>query len=222
MNHPDATGVGQMPLNNPGGVRMSTAITYLDACRHRAEPDHPRQRPGPAHPVHPPTISLLKRGRKGGRRRATGVEVDSGGETFVVEGDEIILSAGAIHSPHLLLLSGVGPADELRPLGIEPVRDLPGVGRAMKNHPSVNIVFRSHPDHHLTPELPRNQVGLRFSADGSERNDIQVQPTTSYPASPEPPDIRFGCRLEFPYSEGLLTLTYCRRRRCSQGWISDS
>ena len=35
MNHPDATGVGQMPLNNPGGVRMSTAITYLDACRHR-------------------------------------------------------------------------------------------------------------------------------------------------------------------------------------------
>ena len=35
MNHPDATGVGAVPLNNPGGVRMSTAITYLDACRHR-------------------------------------------------------------------------------------------------------------------------------------------------------------------------------------------
>ena len=36
MNHPDATGGGTaMPLNNPGGVRMSTAITYLDACRHR-------------------------------------------------------------------------------------------------------------------------------------------------------------------------------------------
>ena len=55
--------------------------------------------------------------------------------------------------------------------------------------------------------MPRNQVGLRFSADGSERNDIQVQPTTSYPASPTPPNIRFGCRLEFPYSEGVLTLT---------------
>ena len=77
----------------------------------------------------------------------------------------------------------------------------------MKNHPSVNIVFRSHPDHHLSPDMPRNQVGLRFSANGSERNDVQVQPTTSYPAGPTPPDIRFGCRLEYPYSEGVLTLT---------------
>ena len=203
MNHPDATGVGRMPLNNPGGVRMSTAITYLDACRHRLNL----------------TIRANALARRilfdGGspdsservRVRAVGVEVESGDETFIVEGEEIILSAGAIHSPHLLLLSGVGPAGELRPLGIEPVRDLPGVGRAMKNHPSVNLVYRSHPAHHLTPDLPRNQVGLRFSADGTERNDVQVQPTTSYPASAEPPDIRFGCRLEYPYSEGVLTLT---------------
>ena len=197
MNHPDATGVGQMPLNNPGGVRMSTAITYLDASRHR--------------------LNLTIRANVLARRilfdsstgspRAVGVEVESSDETFIVDGNEIILSAGAIHSPQLLLLSGVGPATELRLLGIDPVLDLPGVGRSMKNHPSVNIVFRSHPDHHLSPDMPRNQVGLRFSADGSERNDIQVQPTTSYPSSPTPPDIRFGCRLEFPYSEGVLTLT---------------
>ena len=194
MNHPEATGVGQMPLNNPGGVRMSTAITYLDACRHR--------------------LNLTIRPNALARRivfdgaRATGVEVDSGGETFVVEGDEIILSAGAIHSPHLLLLSGVGPAEELRPLGINPVLDLPGVGRSMKNHPSVSIVFKSHPEHHLAPDAPRNQVGLRFTAEGSPmRNDVQVQPTTSYPESPEPPDIRFGCRIEYVYSEGLLTLS---------------
>ena len=50
--------------------------------------------------------------------RATEVEVDSGGETFVVEGDEIILSAGAIGSPHLLMLSGVGPASQLDARGI--------------------------------------------------------------------------------------------------------
>ena len=192
MNHPDATGVGRMPLNNPGGVRMSTAITYLDACRHR--------------------LNLTIRANVLARRilfdgaKATGVEVESGGGTFAVEGNEIILSAGAIHSPHLLLLSGVGPADELRPHGIAPIHDLPGVGRNMKNHPSVNIVFRSHPGHHLTPDMPRNQVGLRFSADGSERNDVQVQPTTSYTSSPTPPNIRFGCRLEYPYSEGALTL----------------
>lgn len=193
MNHPDATGVGQVPLNNPGGVRMSTAITYLDACRHR--------------------LNLTIRANVTVRRivfdgmRATGVEVESGGDAFVVEGEEIILSAGAIASPQLLLLSGVGAAEQLRPLGIAPVHDLPGVGRSMKNHPSVSIVYRSQPDHHLAPDAPRNQVGLRFTAQGSpDRNDIQVQPTTSYPESREAPNIRVGCRLEYPYSEGLLTL----------------
>ncbi|MDE2785524.1 MAG: mycofactocin system GMC family oxidoreductase MftG [Chloroflexota bacterium] len=198
MNHPEATGVGAMPLNNPGGVRMSTAITYLDACRHR--------------------LNLTIRANVAARRivfehgstgspRAVGVEVESGGDVFVVEGDEIILSAGAIASPQLLLLSGVGDSGQLRPLGIEPIHDLPGVGRSMKNHPSVSIVFRSQPDHRLAPDAPRNQVGLRFTAAGSsDRNDIQVQPTTSYPESREAPNIRVGCRLEYPYSAGLLTL----------------
>lgn len=172
---------------------MSTAITYLDACRHRLNLT-----------IRP---NVLARRILFDGQRAVGVEVESDGETFVVEGEEIILSAGAIHTPHLLLLSGVGPADELKPLGIDPVHDLPGVGRSMKNHPSVSIVFRSEPEHHLAPDAPRNQVGLRFTASGSsDRNDIQVQPTTSYPESRDPPDIRFGCRLEYPYSEGLLTL----------------
>ncbi len=194
MNHPDSTGVGQVPLNNPGGVRMSTAITYLDACRHR--------------------LNLTIRANVTVQRvvldgdKATGVEVESNSESFIVDGDQIILAGGAIASPQLLMVSGVGPADHLRSVGIEPIHNLPGVGRSMKNHPSVSIVFRSQPDHHLAPDAPRNQVGLRFTANGyNERNDIQVQPTTSYLESPTAPNIRVGCRLEYPYSEGLLTLT---------------
>ena len=193
MNHPEASGVGQMPLNNPGGVRMSTAITYLDACRHR--------------------LNLTIRADVVVRRivfdgkRAVGVEVESGGEVFTIGGDAIILSAGAIASPQLLMLSGVGPAAELEALGIDVVCDLPGVGRSMKNHPSVSIVYRSQPGHRLASDAPRNQVGLRFTAAGSPmRNDVQVQPTTSYPESRDAPNIRIGCRLEYPYSEGLLTL----------------
>ena len=206
MNHPEATGVGPMPLNNPGGVRMSTAITYLNACRHRLNLTI-RANALARRIVFDASPDPRFHGNDEGAPRAVGVEVGSGGETFVVEGEEIILSAGAVHSPHLLLLSGVGPAEELRPLGISPVHDLPGVGRGMKNHPSVSIVFRSHPEHHLAPDAPRNQVGLRFTAqDSSMRNDVQVQPTTSYPESPDPPDIRFGCRIEYVYSEGLLTL----------------
>jgi choline dehydrogenase len=194
MNHPEATGVGAMPLNNPGGVRMSTAITYLDAGRHRLN-------------LTVRASVLAHRVRFEGKR-ATGLEVSSNGESFVVEAEEIILAAGSIASPQLLLLSGVGPAGELRSLGIDPVHELPGVGCGMKNHPSVSIVFRSHPEHHLSPDAPRNQVGLRFTANGSlARNDIQVQPTTSYPESPDAPNIRIGCRLEYPYSEGVLNLT---------------
>ena len=197
MNHPDATGVGPMPLNNPGGVRMSTAITYLEACRHRLNLTIRGN----------VTVSRVVFDESAGSPRPVGVEVASGGETFVAEGEQIILSAGAIASPQLLLLSGIGPSQELEQLGIKPLHDLPGVGRAMKNHPSVSIVFRSEPEHHLSPDAPRNQVGLRFTAEGSsQRNDIQVQPTTSYPDSATAPDIRFGCRLEYPYSEGLVTL----------------
>ena len=240
MNHPDATGVGQVPLNNPGGIRMSTAITYLDACRHRLNltirANVTAQRilfDGGSHPASQgstPTAhgsapnsrgsttsargsTTSARGSTPSARgepvepRATGVAVESGGESFIIEGDQIILSGGAIASPQLLMLSGVGPADHLREVGIMPIHDLPGVGRSMKNHPSVSIVYRSQPDHHLPPDAPRNQVGLRFTAAGStERNDIQVQPTTSYPESRTAPDIRVGCRLEYPYSEGLLTL----------------
>ena len=198
MNHPEATGVGQVPLNNPGGVRMSTAITYLDACRHRLNLTIR---------ANVTVQRVIFDSGSTGSPRAVGVEVESGGESFVIDGDQIILSAGAIASPQLLMLSGVGPADHLRSVGVEPVHDLPGVGQSMKNHPSVSIVYRSQPDHHLPPDAPRNQVGLRFTANGStERNDIQVQPTTSYPESRTAPDIRVGCRLEYPYSEGALTL----------------
>ena len=194
MNHPEASGVGAFPLNNPGGVRMSTALTYLNGCRHR--------------------LNLTIRANAQARRvifrqkRAKGIEVISGDEVFVVEGEEIILSAGAIASPQLLMLSGVGPATSLEKLGIALVHDLPGVGRNMKNHPSVSLRYRLVEGNRLAPDAPRNQVGLRFTAEGSEyRNDIQVQPTTSYPEGPATSDIRIGCRLELPLSKGELTLT---------------
>ena len=82
MNSPDSTGVGPMPVNNIDGVRMSTALTYVNPNRHR--------------------LNLTVRANVHARRllfdrkRATGVEVESGGERFVVEGEEIVLSAGAI------------------------------------------------------------------------------------------------------------------------------
>ena len=52
-----------------------------------------------------------------------------------------ILSAGAVGSPHLLLLSGVGPAGQLESVGIPVVQDLPGVGQNLKDHPKVYVAW---------------------------------------------------------------------------------
>ena len=58
---------------------------------------------------------------------------------------EVVLSAGAINSPRLLLLSGIGPADELRGLGIEVVHDLPGVGKNLQDHLDVYLTAETAP-----------------------------------------------------------------------------
>ena len=72
--------------------------------------------------------------------RATGVELGADRQVRSPRAErEIILSAGAIGSPQLLLLSGIGPADELRRLEIEPVHDLPGVGRNLHDHLELDL-----------------------------------------------------------------------------------
>jgi choline dehydrogenase len=73
----------------------------------------------------------------GGRVR--GVEWRRGRERAEARADAVVLSAGAIGSPRLLLLSGIGPADELQALGLAPLLDLPGVGRNLQNHPDVAL-----------------------------------------------------------------------------------
>ncbi|KMS52987.1 glucose-methanol-choline oxidoreductase [Sphingobium cupriresistens LL01] len=74
--------------------------------------------------------------------RAIGVEYDHHGRRKIVHAArEIILAAGAIASPQILLLSGIGPADELGAVGIKPVHDLPGVGRNFNDQPGGSFEF---------------------------------------------------------------------------------
>jgi choline dehydrogenase len=74
--------------------------------------------------------------------RAVGVEYASGGTLHRVRANaEVILAGGTYNSPQLLLLSGIGPADELRRLGIQPSVDLPGVGRNLSEHPHIPVEF---------------------------------------------------------------------------------
>ena len=160
-NHPEASGVGPVPFNNPNGIRWSTALGYLDPARHRL---NLTVRPNCA------TRRVVFDGK-----RAVGVEVESGGERFVAEGGEIILCSGAVGSPHILLLSGVGPGAHLREMGLSPVHELPGVGRNLRDHPSVYTTFRTRADYPLDGHAPRVQLCLRWTADGSDlRNDMMI------------------------------------------------
>ena len=75
---------------------------------------------------------------------AVGVEYVRGRRRYTARAArEVVLAAGSINSPHLLLLSGIGPADELRARGVAVVHDLPGVGKNLQDHLNVNIVRRA-------------------------------------------------------------------------------
>ena len=198
MNHPESGGVGPIPMNNPNGVRMSTALTFLAPCRNRLNLT-----------IKPNVIvhRVLFDGK-----RATGVQVESGGETFTVEGDQIILSAGAIASPQILMLSGIGPAERLQQLGINVVHDVPGVGQNLRDHPNIRVPIEVVDDFPLNPSDPRSQVALRYTATGSDlRNDIQIMASSfSSPIAGDPLEaegIRFTCILELAYGSGHLTIT---------------
>jgi choline dehydrogenase len=162
MNHPESAGLGFWPLNNLDGLRISTALAYLHPARHRLNLTIRPQ-------------ALVRRIVFDGQR-AVGVEVESGGEVFKVEGDEIILSAGAIASPQILMLSGVGPADHLSNLGIPVVHHLPGVGENLRDHPMVIVLFQTRQGL-LDDRAPVVQAGLRYTAKASQtRNDMYVIP----------------------------------------------
>ena len=197
MNHPESWGVGPIPMNNPNGVRMSTALTYLNPVRNR--------------------LNLTVRSSVTVHRvviegnRATGVDVESGGERFIVEAEQVILSAGGIGSPQLLMLSGVGPAEHLREMGIPVALDLPGVGQNLRDHPNVRVPVRVKEDFPLDPEAPRSQLALRYTAAGSsDRNDMQIlQSSFSSPIGGDPLEgegIRFTVVLELAVGAGELKL----------------
>lgn len=94
-------------------------------------------------------------------RRAIGIEYERDGARHVAHAKrEVVLSGGAYHSPHLLMLSGVGPADALRDVGIQPLHDLPGVGANLSEHASCFINFATDGPVSFLKELRADKVAL--------------------------------------------------------------
>jgi choline dehydrogenase len=159
-NDPSSTGVGPIPLNLRDGIRVSTAIGYLLPARVRP--------------------NLVVRGHclvnrvVFERGKAAGVEISNGGSCERIAARRVTISAGAIHSPGILLRSGIGPRADVARLGMASVADLPGVGARLIDHPAVGI-YAVPLAAAQAPEDPNHQTILRHTAGGSgEFNDMQV------------------------------------------------
>jgi choline dehydrogenase-like flavoprotein len=179
-NGPRQEGAGWFQFTQRDGRRCSTAVAYL--------------RPAVAGGnVEVLTDALATRIVFEGER-AVGVEVlrDNALETVRAE-REVIVCAGAYHSPQLLLLSGIGPADELRPLGIEPRVDLP-VGKNLHDHPAVVLVWLTDQESLRTAMTPENRALFEREGRGPLTSGfaeggafIRTRPDL------EAPDIQFHC-----------------------------
>ncbi|APE42099.1 choline dehydrogenase [Sulfitobacter alexandrii] len=123
-------GVGFFQLTSRNGRRCSSAVAYLNPVR---------KRPNLRIVTHAQVDRILLDGR-----RATGVSFTdrAGKQQTVTANREIVLSGGAINSPQLLMLSGIGDADQLSHHGIGVIHDLPGVGKNLQDHLQVRLVYK--------------------------------------------------------------------------------
>lgn len=156
MNADVLRGFGFFDTNIRRGRRHGVADAYIDPLRGR---------PNLAVLTDSQATEIVLRGG-----RATGVRFRGPQGMQTVEAEhEVILCGGAINTPQLLLLSGIGPAEELRALGIAPVLDRPGVGRNLHNHPSYALTYAlQEPASAWRYAAPHRALGLaaRYLATG--------------------------------------------------------
>jgi choline dehydrogenase len=178
-------GVGMVQLNVRNGWRCSTAAGYL-------KPNLARQN------LKLMTHTLVRRILFEGRR-AVGVEVEERGVVKRLRARrEVIVSAGAINSPVLLMNSGVGPAEELKQVGIDVAHDLPGVGKNLQDHVQARFTFLTQTPGTLNEILTstRQQARMAFEWLVSSSGQLAVGATEatlfakSSPTEPVP-DLQF-------------------------------
>jgi 5-(hydroxymethyl)furfural/furfural oxidase len=152
MNAEFGDGYAPLPLSNSAGRRVSAAAAYLTPSV--------RARPNLEIRAETRASRILFEGR-----RSRGVAVLSRSRTSLVESHEVIICAGALHSPALLLRAGVGAGAELKELGLEVVADLPGVGKNLQEHPALTLSAYLLPSARTTPTRRRqNHLYLRYSS----------------------------------------------------------
>jgi choline dehydrogenase len=202
-NAPGALGVSPYAINSRAGRRVSTNDAYLEPARGRN------------------TLNIVGDALvdrvifEGGR--AVAVRVLQAGAWREVRGREIVLAAGAIHSPAILMRSGVGPADDLAALGIKVRVDLP-VGRRFQDHPGAFLTIALDATHVPPPGFRHTNCCVRYSSGlaGAGPGDMMIVGMNRFgdsigrhltgPGLPDVPMGLIGVWVNQCLSRGRLTL----------------
>ncbi|MDC3314396.1 GMC family oxidoreductase N-terminal domain-containing protein [Alphaproteobacteria bacterium] len=180
----DQEGVGYFQMTMKNGQRCSSAVAYLKPARRRKN----------LHIItHAYAEKLLFKAK-----RCVGVQVQINGiSQAVYAGREVILSAGAIGSPQLLMVSGIGAADELGAHGIQIKHDVPGVGKNMQDHLQARPIFKttaSTINLEINSIFKRLRIAMTYAASRSGPMAMAVSLGTGFLKSDpalDRPDIQF-------------------------------
>jgi choline dehydrogenase len=195
--------VGVVPKNQREGRRVSTASAYLQSARSRANltivADCVVDR-------------VLFRGGVEGLV-AEGVEAVAAGAPRAYHADRVFLCAGAVHSPTILLRSGIGPAADLGRVGVNVRCDLPGVGHGLVDHPSVGLWAVPSGDPSADQE-PAHQILLQMkSSEAAPEADLHLIMLSQLPTAMFP-QLREAIAVE-----RVMGIAVVVRRPRSRGWL---
>jgi choline dehydrogenase-like flavoprotein len=212
-------GVGYYDVTQRRARRESTATAYLRPAKNR-----------PNLTIHTGALAT-KVLVEGGR--ATGVEYTQDKQLRrVLVNREVVLSGGSVNSPRLLLLSGIGPADELRALGIDVAHDLPGVGKNYQDHMDVYLTAETTPVSYNTSDRPDKAVwaGLQYLMNRTGPVTATVCEAGMFVHSSDQvatPDIQMHCLPAFVIDHGRqrvkghgMTINTCNLRPRSVGSLT--
>jgi choline dehydrogenase len=218
-NGADQEGVAYFQQTAHKGFRWSTAKGFLRPVRKRAN------------------LTVLTKAQVSRviveDNKAVGVEYRKGGKTGVVRcRDEVVLSAGAIGSPQILQLSGIGPAALLEKVGVPLIKDLPGVGQNLQDHLQIRLVFKTS-QRTLNDELnnwfKQGMVGAQYFLTRTGPLTLaasQVAVFTRSSPDVERPDIQFHMQPlsadkpgEGAHKFSAFTSSVCQLRPHSRGYL---
>jgi 5-(hydroxymethyl)furfural/furfural oxidase len=198
LNGTEADGVFEMPFSTDGNTRSSSASAYLTAAI--------RRRANLKIVTDTEVIALKMDGRN-----VVGLDVRRpDGQIASVSAARVVLCAGAVYSPTLLLRSGIGPGHELAALGIRPIVDLPQVGRNLQNHLFIHLGAVIRPEARHDPAMRSYALGcVRGSSnqEGAPPSDLFFAFLSR--SGPRDRDTNLGMiavSLYSPFSRGSVSL----------------